>query len=106
MQGHLRYVRCLLWACLVIAAAGAWSGVAAAQTKLKWAHVYETSEPFHVWAVWASEEIKKRSNGRFEIQVFGSSSLGKETDTFFAGSFPRELSAVAAQLEPAHAAID
>ncbi|MES2957736.1 MAG: sialic acid TRAP transporter substrate-binding protein SiaP [Pseudomonadota bacterium] len=52
----------------------------AAQTKLKWAHVYETSEPYHTDSVWAAEEIKKRTNGKFEIQVFPASSLGKETD--------------------------
>ncbi|MEO5735124.1 MAG: sialic acid TRAP transporter substrate-binding protein SiaP [Rubrivivax sp.] len=55
-------------------------GAAQAQTKLKWAHVYETSEPFHKNAVWAGEELKKRSNGRYEIQVFPASSLGKESD--------------------------
>ncbi len=53
---------------------------AQAQTKLKWAHVYETSEPFHKWSVWAGDEIKKRSNGRYEVQVFPASSLGKESD--------------------------
>ncbi len=53
---------------------------AAAQTKLKWAHVYETSEPFHKWSVWAGDEIKKRTNGRYEVEVFPASSLGKETD--------------------------
>jgi tripartite ATP-independent transporter DctP family solute receptor len=53
---------------------------ALAQTKLKWAHVYETSEPYHTQSVWAAEEIKKRTNGKFEIQVFPASSLGKETD--------------------------
>jgi tripartite ATP-independent transporter DctP family solute receptor len=52
----------------------------AAQTKLKWAHVYETSEPYHTQSVWAAEEIKKRTGGKFEIQVFPASSLGKETD--------------------------
>lgn len=51
-----------------------------AQQKLKWAHVYETSEPYHTESVWAAEEIKKRSNGKFDIQVFPASSLGKETD--------------------------
>jgi tripartite ATP-independent transporter DctP family solute receptor len=51
-----------------------------AQTKLKWAHVYETSEPYHTESVWAAEEIKKRTNGKFDIQVFPASSLGKETD--------------------------
>src|SRR6266498_5209842 len=53
---------------------------ASAQTKLKWAHVYETSEPYHKWSVWAAEEIKKRSNGKFDIEVFPASTLGKETD--------------------------
>ena len=53
---------------------------ALAQTKLKWAHVYEVSEPYHTESVWAAEEIKKRTGGRYEIQVFPASSLGKETD--------------------------
>jgi tripartite ATP-independent transporter DctP family solute receptor len=53
---------------------------ASAQTKLKWAHVYETSEPYHTESVWAAEEIKKRTNGKFDVQVFPASSLGKETD--------------------------
>jgi tripartite ATP-independent transporter DctP family solute receptor len=53
---------------------------AQAQTKLKWAHVYETSEPYHKWSVWAGEEFKKRTNGKYEIQVFPASSLGKESE--------------------------
>jgi TRAP-type C4-dicarboxylate transport system substrate-binding protein len=56
------------------------SGLAQAQTKLKWAHVYETSEPYHKWSVWAADEFKKRTNGKYEIQVFPASSLGKESD--------------------------
>jgi tripartite ATP-independent transporter DctP family solute receptor len=56
------------------------AGTAAAQTKLKWAHVYETSEPYHKWSVWGAEEIKKRTNGKFEITVYPASQLGKETD--------------------------
>ncbi|MEO8137241.1 MAG: DctP family TRAP transporter solute-binding subunit, partial [Betaproteobacteria bacterium] len=56
------------------------SNVALAQTKLKWAHVYETSEPYHKWSVWAADEIKKRTAGRYEIAVFPASSLGKESD--------------------------
>jgi tripartite ATP-independent transporter DctP family solute receptor len=51
---------------------------AMAQTKLKWAHVYETGEPYHTEAVWAAEEIKKRTNGKFEVQVFPASQLGNE----------------------------
>ena len=65
---------------LLAAAALAVTGSAFAQTKLKWAHVYETSEPYHTQSVWAAEEIKKRTNGRYDIQVFPASSLGKETD--------------------------
>lgn len=67
---------------LIVAAAALSLGTvsAFAQTKLKWAHVYETTEPFHTESVWAAEEIKKRTNGKFEIQVFPASSLGKETD--------------------------
>ncbi|HEX7607208.1 MAG TPA: sialic acid TRAP transporter substrate-binding protein SiaP, partial [Usitatibacter sp.] len=53
---------------------------AVAQTKLKWAHVYETSEAYHTAAVWAAGEIKKRTNGRYDIEVFPASTLGKETD--------------------------
>ena len=56
------------------------AGPAAAQTKLKWAHVYETGEPYHKWSVWAGDEIKKRTNGRYEVTVFPASSLGKEAD--------------------------
>ena len=65
---------------IAAAAVALTAGSAFAQTKLKWAHVYETSEPYHTESVWAAEEIKKRTNGRFEIQVFPASSLGKETD--------------------------
>jgi TRAP-type C4-dicarboxylate transport system substrate-binding protein len=46
---------------LLAAAVVAFALPAAAQTKLKWAHVYETSEPYHTQSVWAAEEIKKRS---------------------------------------------
>src|SRR5207249_2879225 len=48
--------------------------------KLKWAHVYETSEPFHTASVWAAQEIGKRTNGRYAIDVYPASQLGKETD--------------------------
>ena len=56
------------------------AATAVAQTKIKWAHVYEVNEPYHKQSVWAAEEIKKRTNGKFDIQVFPASSLGKETD--------------------------
>ena len=53
---------------------------ASAQTKLKWAHVYETSEPFHTQSVWAAGEIAKRTNNKIQIDVYPASQLGKETD--------------------------
>jgi tripartite ATP-independent transporter DctP family solute receptor len=64
---------------LAILALAVSTGVAA-QTKLKWAHVYETSEPYHTAAVWAAGEIAKRTNNRYQVEVFPASSLGKETD--------------------------
>jgi tripartite ATP-independent transporter DctP family solute receptor len=70
------------WLLLVTAALGlaATGSAAEAQTKLKWAHVYEPSEPFHTQSVWAAGEIAKRTNGRYAIDVYPSSQLGKETD--------------------------
>jgi tripartite ATP-independent transporter DctP family solute receptor len=56
------------------------SGGALAQTKLKFAHVYETSEAYHRTAVWAAGEITKRTNNRYTVEVFPASQLGKETD--------------------------
>ena len=79
-MSNKRFVLKTLAACALAAGALGALGTAHAQTKLKWAHVYETSEPFHKYSVWAGEEIKKRTNGKYEIQVFPASSLGKEAD--------------------------
>ena len=51
---------------------------AAAQTKLKFAHVYETGEAFHTEALWAAAEIAKRTNNKYQIDVFPASALGNE----------------------------
>lgn len=69
----------LTWALGLAALPLALAG-AQAQTTLKWAHVYEVSEPYHSWALWAADEIKKRTEGRYAIEVFPASSLGKESD--------------------------
>ena len=66
----------LLAAALVVLTA--WPSVGIAQTKLKWAHVYEIAEPYHREALWAAEEIKKRSNDKYQIDVFPASQLGNE----------------------------
>ena len=61
------------------------TGAAAAQAvpqMLKFGHVYEVGEPYHRWATWAAGEIKTRTNGRWEVKVFPTSSLGKEQDLY------------------------
>ena len=69
------WTRCLtLSAVLIIVVAGP----ASAQIKLKWAHVYEITEPFHTEALWAAGEIKKRTSGKYDIEVFPLSQLGNE----------------------------
>lgn len=45
---------------------------------LRWAHVYETSSPYHQEAVWAGEEFERRTDGRYRIRVYAASSLGNE----------------------------
>ena len=65
-------------AAAAVAALGACPPAALAQTKLKWAHVYEVAEPYHTEALWAAQEIKKRTNGKYEIDVFPASQLGNE----------------------------
>ncbi|WP_210209598.1 sialic acid TRAP transporter substrate-binding protein SiaP [Undibacter mobilis] len=98
--------RLIMGATIALAVAG-FAGPSSAQTKLKWAHVYETSEPYHTQALWAAEEIKKRTAGRYEIGVFPASQLGNEnqineglglgtvdiiyTGTSFAGSIHKPL---------------
>jgi tripartite ATP-independent transporter DctP family solute receptor len=63
---------------LAVAAALAVSGPALAQKKLKFAHVYETAEPYHTEAVWAAGEIAKRTGNRYAMDVFPASQLGSE----------------------------
>jgi tripartite ATP-independent transporter DctP family solute receptor len=98
--------RAALSAAFVIASVIA--GPVSAQTKLKWAHVYEVAEPYHTQAIWAASEIKKLTNGKYDIEVFAASQLGNEnqineglglgtvdiiyTGTSFAGSVYKPLS--------------
>lgn len=56
------------------------TSAAAAQEVLRWAHVFEVTEPYHTETVWAAEEIGKRTNGKFKIEVYPASQLGKEVD--------------------------
>lgn len=56
------------------------AGLVMAATKVKFAHVYETSEPYHKRMVEAAEVLKQKTEGRYEMEVFPASSLGKEVD--------------------------
>jgi tripartite ATP-independent transporter DctP family solute receptor len=51
---------------------------AQAQTRLRWAHVYETNEPYHTEALWAAQQIQSRTGNRWAIEVFPASALGNE----------------------------
>jgi tripartite ATP-independent transporter DctP family solute receptor len=62
-----------------VALALAGPSAALAQHKLKFAHVYETAEPYHTQAVWAAGEIAKRTGNRYSMDVFPASALGNET---------------------------
>ena len=53
---------------------------ASAQTKLKWAHVYETSEPFHTASVWAAGRSTSAPTAAIRSTSIPASQLGKETD--------------------------
>ncbi|MEO1090939.1 MAG: sialic acid TRAP transporter substrate-binding protein SiaP [Pseudomonadota bacterium] len=53
-------------------------GVASAQEALRFAHVYEVSHPLHAGALRAAELLKERTDGRYTMEVFPASSLGKE----------------------------
>src|SRR4249920_2821471 len=64
---------------LAVLSALALPGAALAQQKLKFAHVYETTEPYHTQAVWAAGEIAKRTANRYTMDVFPASQLGNET---------------------------
>ncbi|MBZ9568986.1 sialic acid TRAP transporter substrate-binding protein SiaP [Modicisalibacter tunisiensis] len=75
-----RHTRINRWISTAMLLAGiSAAGMASAET-LRFAHVYETSEPYHKWAVWAGDQIEKRTDGRYTVEVYPASSLGKEAD--------------------------
>lgn len=67
-------------ATIAVASGAMLTDTASAQQALKFAHVYETSEAYHTAALWAAEQIAERTEGRYTMEVFPASSLGKETD--------------------------
>ncbi|EWH00741.1 sialic acid TRAP transporter substrate-binding protein SiaP [Halomonas sp. BC04] len=78
---HPRQLKLARWVSMTLLASSIGiAGMAQAQETLRFAHVYETSEPFHKWAEWAAEQIEERTDGRYTMQVHPASSLGKEED--------------------------
>ncbi len=65
MRLHLKLVLSAFAVAALVA-----GGPALAQQKLKWAHVYETSEPYHKWSVWAAAGDREAHQRRFHIDVF------------------------------------
>ena len=65
---------------VALLASTALAGPASAETVLKWAHVYEANEPYNTCAVATSDKLKEATEGRYSIEVYPASSLGKETD--------------------------
>ena len=63
---------------LAFAAPALLGRAAQAQTRLRWAHVYETNEAYHTEALWAAEQIREKTSGRWAIEVFPASALGNE----------------------------
>ena len=57
-----------------------WSAGAQATQTVKWAHVYEPSEAYHSWAEWGAEQIEDRTDGRYKVDIFPASTLGKEVE--------------------------
>ena len=80
MSSTSRLARVFAGSALAAVAAFTFAASASAQTELKWAHVYEASEPYHHWAQWVGEAFEKATDGRYTIEVYPASSLGKETD--------------------------
>ncbi len=61
-------------ACIVALGASA----ALAQETLRFGHVYEASTPYHAAAVRAAELLEEKTEGRYKMEVFPASQLGKE----------------------------
>jgi len=54
------------------------SGIAGAAQTIKFAHVYETSTPYHAAALKAAKDFNEATDNRFKMEVYPASQLGKE----------------------------
>lgn len=63
----------------VVALAGITATAANAQQVLKFAHVYESTTPYHASALRAAKVFSKATDNRYKMEVYPASQLGKET---------------------------
>ena len=63
---------------VMVVAAGAAFAALAQPKVLRWAHVYEPTEPYHVQALQAATEIARLTEGRVRIEVLPASKAGTE----------------------------
>lgn len=68
----------LLATSIVSATAALGASAVQAQDVLKFGHVYEAATPYHEAALRTAAEFEKATDGRFKIEVFPASQLGKE----------------------------
>ena len=67
-----------VFAALLTGAISTIASSAIAQEVLKWGHVYESATPYHQAALMAATKFEAATNGRYKIEVFPASQLGKE----------------------------
>lgn len=73
----------LLAVVLIVVVTGLVFGAGRAEVttrELSFAHVYEPELAYHREAVWAAQEIERRTDGRFTVQVYPASQLGSESE--------------------------
>jgi len=71
-----------------LAALAAWPIAGMAETMLRWTHVYEATERYHMEALVVAEKIKKRTNGKHHIDACAASQLSNEDQLNVFGSLP------------------
>jgi tripartite ATP-independent transporter DctP family solute receptor len=78
MSNKLKRIAMLSMASLVAISIFWVASPAFAAKQLRFAHVYEIKTPYHEAALKAAKEVEEKTNGRYSINVFAASSLGKE----------------------------
>jgi tripartite ATP-independent transporter DctP family solute receptor len=71
---------CIIFLCVGIAFGGGTgeTKLSAPTKELIYAHIFETSHPYHKWADWAGQQIAAKTGGRYKMKVYPAGTLGKE----------------------------